>query len=95
MKLDMLVPNSKGTKRWEKSIESEGGTTRRMVVEEIFNGFLITISVTNYRREPPINKTERVFSKKNPLENSKYTINNDGDIMGVIEDFFSDKKQLL
>jgi uncharacterized protein YrrD len=43
----------------------------------------------------PLSIRRKEFFKEKPLENSKYTINNDGDIMGVIEDFFSDKKQLL
>lgn len=93
---NMNNTKKKGKKSWEKSVQLENGTTKRVRVEEILNGYLITIEVYNFNEVPSINKTEKVFSKKNPLEDLDYTIVEDeGDVHGIIASFFNDKKQIL
>ena len=56
-------------KRWEKS-ESTDGMTKRVCVEQVENGFIITMEKygSSGEDEKYTNECKKYISKKNPLE---------------------------
>lgn len=56
-------------KRWEKS-ESTGGMTKRVCVEQVENGFIITMEKygSSGEDEKYTSECKKYISKKNPLE---------------------------
>ena len=59
-------------KRWEKS-ESIDGMTKRVCVEQVENGFIVTMEKYGSpdESEKYINECKKYISKKNPLEGLK------------------------
>lgn len=58
-------------RRWRKSI-SIGDYTKEVFVEEIENGFIVTLTESNYKPKLGYNeKVKKYFSTKNPLKNFK------------------------
>lgn len=71
-KLDsVLGQQEEKPKKWRKSI-SIGDYSKEVCVEEIENGFIVTLRESNYTSK--LGYTEKIkkyFSTKNPLENVK------------------------
>ena len=68
--MEQLIKSRENKKpaKWEKSVTTPDGTTKRVEVEQIENGFLATISMYNYSKEPVLDKTIKYYFKENPLK---------------------------
>ncbi len=58
----------KKKKRWSKSVSTPDGLHKQLEVEEIDNGYLITISKHGNVGDKWIDDSKKVFSETNPFE---------------------------
>jgi hypothetical protein len=79
-------------KRWEKSETTPDGTTKRIEVREIDNGYLARLCKTNYRAEPPIDEEKEIYYKENPLKDLEPS---EEEVKDELVDFFNAKITLL
>lgn len=86
-----VTENKTPKRRWERSESTPDGTTKRMEVREIENGFIARLCVHNYRVEPSIDSEREIFYKENPLKDLEPV----EEPTEMLTDFFSNKTQLL
>lgn len=91
MKEQNINSLKKEKKRWEKSITTPDGTTKRMEVREIENGFIARMCVHNYKTEPYMEEEKEVYYEENPLKDLEPV----EEPKDMLTDFFSNKTQLL
>jgi hypothetical protein len=84
--------SSKKKKRWEQSESTPDGTTKRMEVREINNGYIARLTKTNYSVEPCIDEEKEIYFKENPLKDIEPAEDTPADMMS---EFFNGKISLL
>jgi hypothetical protein len=75
--MDKALPTKESPKkRWSKSVEKDG-TTKRMEVRQIENGFLVTMNFYGQDNKGKyFDKTREYYSKENPLEEASEDVKN-------------------
>lgn len=84
---DITMDDKNKYKHWSKSVE-EDGITKKVMVGEIENGFIICLEECGEKNGEYKFSEKKYFSKTNPLKDMQPDmINNDEVIQSAIKDF--------